>query len=142
MGQDAVIGQELGKLQTHIQKLTAEIKAKQVQLKGLTDDVGMAQAQATLAIQAAKDATATLTQDLRKQVAPLQEQVSTLQTQQRTAEQARETRLKAYDEETSTLKRERNSALADVERQIAATSARLTTLQHAIDLCKQKVATL
>ncbi len=142
MVQDHVIGQELDKLQTHIRTLTAEIKAKQVQLKGLTDEVAIAQTQSDQAIQHAKDAATAKTAELQQLVAPLQERVSALREQQRMAELAREDRVKAYQDEEAMMKREKNSIAARLDRQIETAQARLAEMHQAVHACQQKVAAL
>jgi len=139
---DALILEEITKLQRRSKELDAEIKAKTIRVSSLEDEIKTAQMAASEKIREAETKQTVRIAELEASRAPLEKQIAKLQETLNAQLATQTSSAQRFQDESSQKKREKLSELNALDAQIATTSARLTQMQQAIETCKQKVTTL
>lgn len=139
---DALILEEITKLQRRSKELDAEIKAKTIRVSSLEDEAVAAQMACAQKIRDAEAKQTTRIAELELARAPLEKQIAKLQELLNTQQATQTQSAQRFQDESGKQKREKLSELNALDAQLASTSARLTQMQQAIETCKQKVTTL
>jgi len=139
---DALILEEITKLQRRSKELDAEIKAKTIRIASLDDEAITAQMACAEKIRDAEAKQTTRIAELEAQREPLERQIAKLQEMASTQQTTQTQSAQRFHEESSQRKLEKLNTLNALEAQIAAASTKLTQIQQDIETCKQKVATL
>ena len=139
---DALILEEITKLQRRSKELDAEIKAKQIRVSSLEDDAIAAQMACAEKIRDAEAKQTVRIAELDAARAPLEKQIAKLQELLKTQQATQTQSAQRFQDESSQKKQEKLTELNALTAQIAAASSKLTQIQQAIETCKQKVTTL
>lgn len=128
----------LEQLTKQVAALSSEQKAKEAIIKELNEQIKIAERESASKIQMAKADAEKQVEALRKDIAPLQELKVSCEKLRNEVERLKQEKLDAVSE----VKSAKNMAIKEADAVLAKSAAQLAKIEHAINECKARVASL
>lgn len=136
------IDEQVANLTKHLNTMNAQIKEKQVALKGLESQVRDAEQTNAQQMKELEAQVASRIQELQSRVQPLAEEVKQLEAQKQAYMAERQSRLDIDQQQFRSIKAQKLAEIRALDMQIAEKTNRLVGLDQAIHDCKQRVAAI